>query len=77
MLQKIIQDTLTEADNTTWDFNRILGIFVINYYLILATIELIQHCGDFRLDEVAYGLAVLIGCTGLSVGYKYGKEQKK
>lgn len=74
---KIFKDIATERDNRNYCVIRILGIVGFIAYLILSFIELIRHCHEFNLIEVASGIALILGVLAGGVSAKQKDENNK
>lgn len=77
MLSKLLNDIFTEKDDLSYCPVRICGVFGFFSYLILAYIELLRHCHDFNLVEVASGMSVILGVLAGSVTIKSRGEDKQ
>lgn len=70
IVYKIFKDILTQNDNTSYCIVRLLTVIGFFYYLILCTMELIKHCTDFSLQDMATGISIIIGVSSAGISLK-------
>lgn len=76
LLNKIVKDLFTEADNETYDMVRAGGMASVIYYLMLVGVELWKGCDHFSIMQLSQSVALVIASFGGVVGFKYAQEKK-
>lgn len=73
MLNEVIKNALTEADNRTWDIGRILatGAFLVGIGLSIYSV--VWNKQIFNLAEFGTGIGVMIVSVGGYIGLKKEK----
>jgi hypothetical protein len=74
MLAKVLHDILTEKNAETYCPIRILGIIAFFAYLFIAYTELIRHCVDFSLTDMATGISIILGVIAGGITMKSRSE---
>ena len=73
-MEKFIRDILTEDDNRTWCIARVVVLFGVMSFIVLATIH-VWHNATFSPSDFGMGLGSILGGGGVIIGGKAATQK--
>ena len=75
-IKKFLKDILTEVDNTTFDFAKILAVVAVVNGLALATYEVVGKGSAFNFQDFGTGVGIMFAGLAAVLGFKKETNDK-